>query len=353
MGSRRRCCCGMPTNFCAYGCGAVPLVGATVTVGSYSPCTTSAAGCCAIPGISAGTYPVTVVSGSTTVYSQSLAITPGKTYSLNTSCCVTVCLTCCDGSVYPYGATVTITNVSTGATVASGTTDSTGCVTLGYASSLLNPDTNQGVVTITSNCSLYGTTSATYNPICGQSISMVVPTADSTAICCTGQGSCVPVASSLTITDANGSHAFVYNGSEWHACYLADASPALPATYNTSLGQCIEGSTAGTYPIRIEYWGAANPCYQGASSTCGAPTSGSLFVVQRTWCPAGTTPEVYQGAVAGGGQCDACSCLTPDCSFGTAPMPTGCSAFAVSIGTMTPSSSNALPDPVGGGVSIS
>lgn len=349
------CSCSTPTSFCVYDCNATPISGATVTVSGVGSCTTGAGGCCQIT-LATGTYTVTATVGGTTIYSQSLSITQGNTYSISPNCCVKVCLRCCDGSVYPYGATVTVKNASTGATVATGTTDATGCVTVGFASSLLSPAPNQATIAIMPNCSLYAGTSAAYSPVCGQTISLTVPAADSTAICCSNQGSCIPIKTNLTITDANGSHPFIYQpgAGHWYACYLTNASPTFPTTWNTTLGQCqTNTSVTGSYPTRVEYYGSAAPCY--GSLGCGTPPS-DTFAVIRIWYldsdPVGG-PAVYHGAAASPSACDGCKASIRQCSFGTAPMPTGCSAFAVSVGSLTPAAANHSIDPVGGGVSVS
>lgn len=345
------CCCNSATSFCVYDCHATPIVGAVVTVSGYPSCTTGAGGCCQIDGLSAGTYQVTAVDGNTTLYDQSLTITPGDTYSLSPNCCITVCLTCCDGSAYPYGATVTIQNASTSATVGTGTTDSAGCVTIGIASSGLDPDPTQAILAITPNCSLYASSSGTYSNVCAQAISIPVFAADSTAICCTGQGSCIPIPTNLTITDVNGSWPFVYAAGVWYACYLTNANPTQQASWNTTLGQCVTSSTTGDYPTRIEYYGQPAACYTAA---CGTPPA-DTFAVVRMWYSTGNSPNTYHGAAASPGACDGCSVAASqsNCSFGTSAMPTGCSPFAVSIGSLAANTGNVMPDPVGGGVSVS
>jgi hypothetical protein len=337
------CCCGGTTNLCVVACGAV-LPGATITVVGVGSCVTNSFGCCQITGLTPGTYTVTIAYGGATTRLPSTTITAGtNTFTLD--CCIKICLLCCSNSPYTCGATVTLKNATSGATLASGTSDpTTGCIQFDVAAASLLPliggQQKATIVVDPTNDSAYATYTGTSVVSCSPTspITISLQPASSMMQCCI----CVPINNSLTLTDTNGSWPFVFcnpggiGTAGWMACYTI------------SIGSVCVGGTIGTGTIAIYYF-----------MQCTGPT----VTIRRYWWIAtggGAFPPVYVQSscitISGcpatiNGACSYIGGIGTELSQAT-PTPPACSPFSFS-GSLTPGAGNHLPDPVGGTVSIS
>lgn len=345
MLARRRCCCGScACQTIAVRCSGSAVSGATVTITSGGTTvftgTTDGSGQ-VTPCLAAGTYGISI-SGGTCTHSINTTITLacGGSYSFDCCCAaITVCLLCCDGStVYSCGATVTLTD-SGGATVATGTTGGSGCVTL-------DPTNTPATITITPTSPNYCTYTGTA-PACGASHTYTL------ACNCPGvlnsiQCQCIPVPKTLTLSDANGSYSFVYQTSGPFAGYwycTGTSTPVSPVVVSPGLS-CLCNQTA-----QVGYY------YTGLC------VAGAAFRVTRYWnsCQANACGGVaqYAGGIGGTQGC-ACSNVGALPCTATGGLDNAqanltineCVAFSVS-GSLAAGASNCMPDPVGGTVSIS
>lgn len=235
------CCC-VTNKFCVVGCypSYSPVPFATITLtrtdGTIAgTCITGSSGCCTI-NVAKGSYILTVyVNGVVVNIPGLISVTPGNTITINPYCCPRICVLGCDGGPYTCGASVTIKNATTGSTLFSGSTDpTTGCVTalpisLAQIAPLIGLQT---VMTVNVTASGPGYMPYSQNMgLCNGEVTINLPV-DPAYVCCTGA---TPIKATLTLTDANGSHAFVYTGvgpgdAGWSCCYTIETAPCWGPT---------------------------------------------------------------------------------------------------------------------------
>jgi len=359
---------GKLTPFCVLGCYPlyVRIPDATITLtdshgSTVGTCTTDATGCCKI-NVAKGTYTLTVsVGGQVVNIPGSIFITPGAGVTITPYICSQICVLRCDRQPYTCGASVTIANATTGAILASGTTDSTtGCftppsLTLAQVAPLIAGEA-QVALTVTPTSPGYA---AYTEQIALGSVPTVVnlPFDPDYVACCGG----LPIKRILTLTDANGSHEFTYGvglfgGVSWGCCYNMTISPCIgPRTPEiidgVPIGAC---STDGnTDNICVTYGGAcqSNP-----------DTGNPEFVVTCGWYDCmnlndGDGPQYVPSDCFDSSACiNACGApglVGPEIATGVAEISSLCEAFAVSATLTAPDPGSLMPNPGGGSVSIS
>lgn len=127
------CGCACQARF-VVGCGGAPVSGATVTVRTtpdgapVATGTTDAQGLVALDIGAAGPYRVTVAADGTAGFDQTMTLACGATHPIDVCCAATFCVTGATG--FPTAGAIVTAAPSAGGAGTSGTTDSTGCVTL-------------------------------------------------------------------------------------------------------------------------------------------------------------------------------------------------------------------------------
>lgn len=144
-------------------CSAASVTGATVTVsdsgGQVASGTTDSTGAVSLRIPGSGTYTVTATGGTCTeTYTATMALTCGNSYALDCCCSVTVCVTACPTGAI-VGATVTVKDATSGATIATCTTAAGGCCTLSIPAA--------GSYSVSAAASGYQTFTSTRNLACG------------------------------------------------------------------------------------------------------------------------------------------------------------------------------------------
>ncbi len=196
-------------------------------------------------------------------------------------CTTTICATFC--GVNLAGASITVKSGST--TIASGTTDSTGCLAVTIPAA--------GTYTIDLNVAGLGSATHTANLTCGGSF---------------GAGLAVPA--NLSLTDANGTWSMFNSGGLllWQTCYTASVGgtlvpPHLGCNAPTAGGPCdiqytldcgISSSSPGVWTLLCEY---------GACCFAGSPTFASNGMLNTSTCMGGffntsSTGQITQSVIS-------------------------------------------------------
>ena len=246
--------------------------------------------------------------------------------------CVSICVLSCARKI--VGATVTITD-RTGATVATGKTGASGCVTLDIGKA--------GTYTITIVAAGYSTLIVPNVALkCGRYSYNV-----SRGVVCCGAFS---IPEKLTLTDGEGTLDFLYDPNYFYPLWTGGHPVQRTSCTVTTPNNICLVSPPSQGPVRV--------CYQMICHAGQTPT----FAVQRSWSwvyEQGTlTPIYYQdpSGFAPGGFCitsPPAICgnpLTDTASFAADPMSQ--SPFVLT-GSPEASAANQTGDPVGGGVTIS
>lgn len=244
----------------------------------------------------------------------------------------TVCINVC-GSLPVYGAAITV--LSGSKVVATCTTGPNGCCQL--------PVSGTYTVQVTIGGTLeYGAT----RTLPSGGTTTIVLGSNSGLVCCGGYA----IPQSLTLTDAVGPLAFVYDPNYYYPIWTGGHSiQGLSCTVTTPNNACVVGPpTQG--PVRV--------CYQMICHAGQTPT----FALQRSWSwvyQQGTLAPIWYQDTTGFVPGQLCitappaicgNPLTDTASFSANPTTT--SPFVLS-GTPAPASSNATSDPVGGSIVIS
>lgn len=291
------------------------------------------------------TCPAVTSSG----YTQFVVSDPSPVANPPGLMCQTFTFTVC--GVEATSATVDVYDVMGGTLVASGTAATSGIIRLWW----------QGAAG-----SYYVTASASSVSFAG---TLTLACAGTTAfsgvaggICCSfGDAGACPIPQNLTLTDANGSYPFTYNGSGWIACTTvssasvstltsgpctpsAGAGGTIPITY---VGTC--NVVAGVPQFNVDRW------WMGVS--LGAPILGVLqppfaYVAPTVLSCAGPSISTSGGA---GWVIPCIISASPANPFlnvsGLSQVWSACSPFAWS-GTLIPSPGEFTSDPVGGTVAV-
>ena len=172
-------------------------------------------------------------------------------------CSITICVSACSAPL--VGDPVTVKSGST--TVASGTTNGSGCVTLTIPSA--------GTYTVVVTDPTFGTLSGNYALTCGGLLNLSYGNPPSGSVCC---GVCaIPL--SLVLTDSIGSHALTFSGGFWTSGLLA--APGFKTMAELPIGTC-----DGFNPVTINASGSAAYQY---TVTCNFSVGGNLTVTQNWW----------------------------------------------------------------------
>lgn len=271
-----------------------------------------------------GTAPIPPGGGGTGVFSL----------GVDCNCCScksVVCVVMC-GTIPVYGATINA--LSGGTLVATCTTDATGCCNLGVSGTFT-------IQVVVGGSIAY---QATRTLACNDTITIPLPSTN--MVCCGGYA--IPY--NLTLTDDIGSLSFVYYPSYYYPIWYGGHSATQDSCPVATPGGICVSLPPSVGPVRVCY---QMICYAGQDPT---------FTLQRAWSwvyqqgtliptwyqdPSGFTPG-FPCATAPPASCG--SPLT-DTASGTAN-PSSTTPFTISF-SLTPQSSNATSDPVGGGVVIS
>jgi hypothetical protein len=187
------------------------------------------------------------------------------------SCSTTICVVAC-GIGIP-GSTVSV--LSGGSTVATGTTGSTGCV------SLTIPAAGAQSVTVTIPGFPANTSSQTLT--CGGTTTINLGSPPTGGVCCGATTSspcnCAPYPETIFITDDCGTTALTSTGgAEWVGCTSCGASGGATNTTTEGGGQlCAEAGGQ----VSIRYTVGCSP--SSSSGDCESGTSATTWSVVRTW----------------------------------------------------------------------
>lgn len=250
-------------------------------------------------------------------------------------CVLTVCVGAC-GGLPVFGASVAL--IRDGETVASGTTGAGGCVS--FSGEGIAAGTYTVQVTVSGSVAY----SSPQTLACGVPI-MIEVGSGAGLVCCGGYA--IPTV--LTLTDAAGSMAFVYNPNYFF--------PLWTGGHSVQIASCVVTTPNNICVVWPETVGPVRICYQMICHAGQSPT----FAIQRSWSwvydslvnphyfqdPSGFAPGQFcitaPPAICG-------NPLTDTASFGANP--TSASPFVLS-GTPAAAPSNATGDPVGGSITIS
>jgi hypothetical protein len=277
-------------------------------------------------------------------------------------CCVVpgcnhkFCIFHCGGTSYPYTCGGTLNVKSGGTTIATGTVDSSGCITLDIAAT--------GVYTVQfiPSGSNYQTYSASVSLDCQTATPTNIILAPASGyMCCAGGAPAIPT----TLTDGNGTHPIttVTTGTGFVCRQVCYTTP-VANTWGNATPAC--GCTApGTNAIWVLY--AVQLCagnnvsvtrYWGEDQNCGAQPTAWRY---KNALQANGTPYACGAVTNWAGSCQPTfpNCLTSlvdniGASSGSASVgAVGCSTSASPTISLTPSAGNHLADPVGGSVVLS
>lgn len=335
-----------------------------------------------IPGQAA--YDIRITIGSVVGYIRSFTLGCGSTPTFTPNCCVLVNVAGCGGPL-ACGADVTISHPATGDVLATGVTDASGAVIIPLWW-IPSPRTISGTATAQATDLGYATSDAAtlglpavcnYPPTSTNTLDLAL-NIDPDYVCFSGAN--LPIPRHLTLTDANGSHAFDYcepsgGTAGWYAC---DA-PTVAGTIQYD--EYCQEQQPSTSPCPVGYFGA--PATDGTNYTFDVTRSWRLYRANvgghLTAGYAGLDWDQFgTGLQLPGCTTDADGCNVIDTASGGCPVCADggdaassdgsatydpCSPFAASIASLTFNGTglthtgcgpDVVPgDPVGGGVTIS
>jgi hypothetical protein len=210
--------------------------------------------------------------------------------TIPTGCNIKICLYECNGvTPWPCGATITIYDAMTNAFLGSANTGVSGCVTFVIPTS---ESGRQIIIDVNPNSPVWATASYTATVLCGFPAMYFVVQPAASHLCCSG-GS---FPESMTLTDANGSHPFIFCPYApipgWQTCYEM-MGVANTQVFTGTVGNCSWTCTPSSGSIAIGYAGVC-------TSVNGVPA----LAVTRSWYLFDCAPlYMYFGIFPGGPAC--------------------------------------------------
>jgi hypothetical protein len=334
--SEPNCC----VNFCATNCGVV-YPGAIVTVQGVTSGVTGSNGCLTLNIGTPGVYTVSCQFPGTFTITNTYNITCCTTISFEqipfTICCLSWC-----GTPYNCGATVTLTDLSTGVQT-SGVTGNNGCVTL-YLSTFDNYD-----ITIYSELGVYNNPSYAIGPSnCNSTLYISINVTYAVSSGAVGM-----------LTDANGTWP-IYPGTGsfpqclFFTCYMFEgATPMCGNNTQTPIAYCINcnygtGGNPNTWAVTRGWCAFTGPT---DCEDAGAAFEGPNISFFPTPCACGFNANSCGPDGTGG--CNGWPLEVAYSSWGFPSLNPCSNSFSGGLPNTNPGNpGEELPDPVGGGVSV-